>query len=284
MSNDNKNTVRELARWLRIGTLTLTTLGPAIDVLITRLRERNGKTSPETESAAAASADWPERLLVVGGALSDLVAELKHNPYAQDLRKRGEEIAEELVERGGKLSQTVVERGSEWSHDLAERGEQATRTLSRRSQQVRQELVERSNPRILVAGFSVGLAAAVVAMYLFMRKRLPQIGVDEEEAHIEIPTNGHVSGNVIAARFNQMAEPTTAQDASPTAEDGVTDQVATDNQVPFDAILVGIVDTGRYYPIETPLDQLNSFSDKPADIVYFASEEEAKAQGFIPAD
>lgn len=283
MGNDNKSTVRELARWLRIGTLTLTTLGPAIDVLITRLRERNGKTGSETGNAVS-NADLTERLLVVGGALSDLVAELKQNPYAQDLRKRGEEVAEELIERGSKLSQNVVERGSEWSHDLAERGEKATRKLSRRSQQMRQELVERSSPQLLVAGFSVGLVAAVVAVYLFMRKRLPQIGLDEEEAHIEIPTDGHVSGSVITARFNQMAYPTTAEDVSPMAEDAVTDQAATDNQVPFDAILVGVVDTGRYYPVETPLDQLNSFSDKPADIVYFASEEEAKSQGFIPAD
>lgn len=283
MGNDNKSTTRELVRWLRIGTLTLTTLGPAIDVLITRLRERSGKTSREIGNAVS-NADWSERLLVVGGALSDLVAELKHNPYAQDLRKRGEEIAEELIERGGRLSQNVVERGSEWSHDLAERGEEATRKLSRRSQQMRQELVERSSPQLLVAGFSVGLVAAVVAVYLFMRKRLPQIDLDEEGAHIEIPTNGHVSGNVITARFNQMTEPTPAQDISPTAEDMVTDQAATDNQVPFDAILVGVIDTGRYYPIETPLDQLNSFSDKPADIVYFVSEEEAKSRGFVPAD
>lgn len=283
MGNDNKSTVRELARWLRIGTLTLTTLGPAIDVLITRWRERNGKTSREAEKAVA-NADWPERLLVVGGALSDLVAELQHNPYAQDLRKRGEEVAEELIERGSKLSQTVVERGSEWSQNLAERGEQATRALSQRSQQMRQELVERSNPRILVAGFSVGLVAAVIAMYLFLRKRLPPISLDEEDAHIEIPTDGHVSGSVITARFNQMAEPTTEQDVSSTAEDAATDQAVTDNQVPFDAILVGVVDTGRYYPIETPLDQLNSFSEKPTDIVYFASEEEAKERGFIPAD
>jgi len=283
MGNDNKSTVRELARWLRIGTLTLTTLGPAIDVLITRLRERSGKISHEAGKAVS-NADLTERLLVVGGALSDLVAELKHNPYAQDLRKRGEEIAEELIERGSRLSQNVVERGGEWSQDLAERGEQATRTLSRRGQQMRQELAERSSPQLLVAGFSVGLVAAVVAVYLFMRKRLPQIDLDEEEAHIEIPANGHVSGNVITARFNQMAEPTTAQDVSPTAEDAATDQATADNQVPFDAILVGVVDTGRYYPIETPLDQLNSFSDKPADIIYFASEEEAKSQGFIPAD
>jgi hypothetical protein len=282
MGNDNKSNVRDLARWLRIGTLTLTTLGPAIDVLITRLRERSGTIRCETKQASSHT-DLPERLVVVGGALSDLVAELKHNPYAQDLRKYGEEIAEELIERGSRLSQTVVERGSELSHDLAGRGEQATRALSRRSRQMRQELVERSSPQLLVTGFSVGLVAAVIAMYLFMRKRLPQIDVDED-AHIEIPTNGRVSSNVIEARFNQIVEPTIAEDVSPTAEDAVTDQAASANQVPFDAILVGVVDTGRYYPIETPLDQLSSFSDKPTDIVYFASEDEAKSQGFIPAN
>jgi hypothetical protein len=149
---------------------------------------------------------------------------------------------------------------------------------------VRQELAERSNPQVLVAGFSVGLLAAAVAMYLLIRKRLPQIDVDED-AHIELPTNGRVSGSVIEARFNHIVEPTIAEDdVSPTAEDPVTSEAAADKQIPFDAILVGIVDTGRYYPIETPLDQLNSFSDESADVVYFISEEEAKSQGFIPAE
>jgi hypothetical protein len=283
MSDDNKSTVRELARWLRIGTLTLTTFGPAIDVLITSLRERSDETRRKTGSVIS-NVDLQERLLVVGGALGDLVAELKHNPYAQDLRKRGEEIAEELIERGSRLSQTVVERGSELSHDLAGRSEQATRELSRRSQQVRQELAERSNPQVLVAGFSVGLLAAAVAMYLLIRKRLPQIDVDED-AHIELPTNGRVNGSIIEARFNHIVEPTIAEDdVSLTAEDPVTSEAAADKQIPFDAILVGVVDTGRYYSIETPLDQLNSFSDEPADVVYFISEEEAKSQGFIPAE
>jgi hypothetical protein len=283
MSNSNKRAVRELARWLRIGTLTLTTFGPAIDVLVTRLRERSGESRRETGKNVA-NVDWPERLLTVGSALSELLAELQHNPYAQDLRKRGEEVAEELIERGSKLSQTVVERSSEWSHDLAERSEQATRALSQRSRQMRQELVEHSSPQVLVAGFSVGLVAAVIGVYLLLRKRLPQIDPNED-AHIELPADGRVSDNVIEARFNQRVQPAiTEENAAYTAEDANGDQAATDQQVPLDAILVGVVDTRRYYPIETPLDQLNAFSDKPTDIVYFASEEEAKSQGFVPAD
>jgi hypothetical protein len=220
---------------------------------------------------------------VVGGALRELVAELKHNPYAQDLRKRGEEIAEELIERGSRLSQNVIERGSELSHDLAGRSEQASRALSQRSRQMRQQLAERSNPWVLIAGFSVGLLAAAVAAYLFMRRRWPQDDIDEE-SHIELPTDGRAGDNVIEARFNQKVPSATAEVMMHPTEDAVSDQAATEQQVPFDAILVGVVDTRRYYPIETPPDQLNAFSDKPADIVYFASEEEAKSQGFIPAD
>jgi hypothetical protein len=195
MGNDNKSTAQELARWLRIGTLTLTTFGPVIDALITRLRKRREEASRE-ESKASSNAEMQERLLVVGSALSELVSELRHNPYAQDLRKRGEEIAEELIERGSKLSQTVVERGSDLTHDLAERSELATRELSRRGQQVRQELVARSSPQMLVAGFGVGLLAAAVAMYLFIRKRLPQVDLDED-THIELPADGLVSDSAV---------------------------------------------------------------------------------------
>jgi hypothetical protein len=282
MANDNKRAAREVARWLRVGTLTLTTLAPAIDVLMTRLRERNSTMSHEA-SKAVRSADWQERLLVVGGALSELLAELRHNPYAQDLRKRGEEVADELIERGSKLSQSVVERGSEWSHDLAERSEQATRALSQRSRQVRQELTEHSNPLVLVTGFSVGLAAAVIAVYLLLRKRLTRVDLDED-AHIELPANGYVNGNVIEAGFKRRAPSALAREKAARASEDASVDHSADQQVPFDALLVGVVDTRRYYPIETPLDQLNVAGDKPSDIVYFASEEEAKSQGFVSAD
>jgi hypothetical protein len=206
MSNENKkSTAQELTRWLRIGTLTLTTFGPAIDALVSRLRERRDSEISEAGKVNS-NAELQERLLVVGGALRDLVAELSTNPYAQDLLKRGEEMAEELIERGSKLSQTVVERGSDLTHDLAGRSEQATRALSQRGQQMRQELIERSNPQLLVAGFGVGLLAAAAAMYLFIRKRLPKIDLDED-AHIELPIEGLVGGSVVN---NSVGEPTAA--------------------------------------------------------------------------
>ncbi len=303
MNNDNKSTARELARWLRVGTLTLTTLSPVIDIVVSRLRNRANQVRNE---ATQLSSDTPlqERLVIIGGALNDLLSELKNNPYAQDLRKRGEDVAEELIERGSELSQTVVGRGNQLSHklarrssaltqDLTERTTQATHTLNQRSQQMtkelqhrsqqaRHELTRRSNPMVLVAGFSVGLLSASIAVYLLIRKRLQQSSADEP-SHIELSGNELVSDAIITANFQRFSEEMPGATMSTTAEDPITSEAATTEQVPFDATLVGIVNTRHYYPIETPLDQLDPSSEEVMEVIYFVSEEEAKAQGYSPA-
>jgi hypothetical protein len=46
-------------------------------------------------------------------------------------------------------------------------------------------------------------------------------------------------------------------------------------QTPADVAFVGVVSTKLYYPTDTTLEA--------NDVIYFASEDEAKAEGFIPA-
>jgi len=50
-----------------------------------------------------------------------------------------------------------------------------------------------------------------------------------------------------------------------------------------DAVLLGIVSTKRYYPVETPLDQILTPHEEEVGIVYFRSENEAREQGYLPA-
>jgi hypothetical protein len=45
-----------------------------------------------------------------------------------------------------------------------------------------------------------------------------------------------------------------------------------------------MVSTKRYYPVEIPFDQLVSREHETSDVIYFTSEEEARAQGFIAAE
>ncbi|GER87999.1 hypothetical protein KDW_21610 [Dictyobacter vulcani] len=47
---------------------------------------------------------------------------------------------------------------------------------------------------------------------------------------------------------------------------------------PVGASFVGLASTKRYYPVETPLDQLSEIDGKPVDVIYFTSESEAQAQ------
>lgn len=290
MNTKNKKAAQEAARWLRIGTLTFTTLGPVINELLVRLRDRNEEVQQTVETKTTI-AEPQEKLLVVGAALNELLAELKNNPYGQDLLERGEEVASDLIERGSRLSQLVAERGSrftrnvarrgsEFTQDLAERSERATKELTHRSR----ELVERNDPAFLAAGFGVGLLATAVTVYLLVRKRL-QVSSIDEASHIELSANGHINTHVIEANFKQATEP--AVQPQPTSEGAkaVAEPVeTTSTQIPTDAVLVGVVDTRRYYPVETPLDQLNTSGEGALNVIYFASEEEAKAQGFTAAE
>ena len=53
---------------------------------------------------------------------------------------------------------------------------------------------------------------------------------------------------------------------------------ATPDEVPPDAVFVGVVSTKRYYPLEVILDE------DVTERIYFVSEEEAKTQGYSASE
>jgi len=57
---------------------------------------------------------------------------------------------------------------------------------------------------------------------------------------------------------------------------GVEVEKSAEVEVPVDATFVGVVSTQRYYPVNTSLDV--------EDLVYFSTEDEAKAQGYTAAE
>lgn len=292
MDADKKILLKEGARWLRVGTLTLTLIGPIINALNARLKMQEAQQEAALKARSNTTMDDTRaRLIAVGSRLNETLAELKNNPYGQDLLKRGEEVAGELVERGSHLSQFLSERGSQWTRDVAkrssdftqdwaERGEEMSRELRRRGRQA----AERSNPALLWAGFGVGLLTTAAAVYMILRKRMEQQQF-AEEPHIELPvhesTNNVIEGNFMRSSSLQTETPQ-APTHTPTPVEVKTDQHEhkAASAAPGDAVLVGVVNTRRYYPIETPLEQLGPVEKEPLDVVYFASEDEARAQGF----
>lgn len=288
MTTDKKQIAREVARWIRVGTLALTVVGPIINTLRARVKAQAEAQRPVIKSATTL-ADTQQKLIAVGSALNEALDDLKHNPYGQDLRRRGEDVASELIERGNRLSQRVIERSnqitsnvakrsSELTQDLAERGNQVSETITQRGR----EVAERSNPLVLLAGFLVGLAVTAISVYLIIRKRMQSRQL-EDDAQIELPNQGSLTGS-IEGHFVPSAQTTTPQaptrTPTPIKTSSANGASAAANVVPADAVLVGVVNTRRYYPIETPLEQLETADSEPLDIVYFTSEEEAKTRGF----
>jgi len=330
-----------IGRWLRVGFLTFSVLGPAINTVLERRRglkegQRAGVNEAQTVVVVPEQGSKP--------SLSESLLEL---PYAQSLLRRGEELANELRERGNRLSQNVAEHGgkvshelidrsgeltrdligrggqasqemlrqSEWavkelrrqsekaartmskesekaarrlmkqskkaSKELTQRGEKITQELVRRSQGFTQELAERNGRAWTIVGFGIGLLSATAVAYVFISRRVQRDRGEEAEEHILISPTSPTSPTSLTSPV--------ASNGYQNVKEGAPTAAAEERSAPArptDAALVGVVSTRHYYPVETPLAQLREQAREKGelvDIIYFSSEEEAKAQGFSAA-
>lgn len=268
MDTNNKNKRQEVRRWLRVTLLTLTTFGPIINALAERLRER-----AQALREAAVQLDLAEQ----------------SNNLTQEVGRRSSKATQRIAERGSKATQAIAERSSKASQELIKRGGKLTHEVKQRSRQVTEQLAERDGMLWTIAGFSVGVIAAGIAAYVFIRRRLEQQAEDNE--HIQVSNNGHFN---ILPRSTTMDEARTVSQPTSTVQVqaaplpvesavAVAEPTPTETERPANATLIGIVSTKLYYPVETPLDQLVSSQEEPVEVVYFTSEDEAKAQGFVAA-
>ncbi len=316
---DNKKLLTEVSRWLRVGLLSASTLGPVLGTVLTRLREQQvlarGNTVAVTEPAQPVAVVAPEEDAAGKPSLSYSLALLGERAYNQELVRRAEELAEELRLRGGKLSQLLAERGSDLTHELGKRSsdfthelgkrsndfthelgkqsEQVSKKLRKQTRKVSRNISEQDSAFWIVSGFSVGLIAASIVAFILLRNRRQLQQEQEEDEHILLSQNGHpaTQNGVITSLVQKKSSletsvPLTAvstpseKAATAVAEPGTNSGIA----VPTDAVFLGVASTKQYYPVQTPLDQLKAKNDQPLDIIYFSSEEEAQAQGFTPAE
>jgi len=225
------------------------------------LLERGGKLTHDlTERGSELSQDLVKR----GGELS------------QDWVKRGNKASRDLTKRGGKLTRDLTERGGELSQDLVKRGGKLTRDLTERGETLLQPIRQRKGTFWTAFGFSLGLVGAAIVTYVLVRNRLAQ-QLSGQEQHIELPPQESAwNGNGIGS--TKPAGEIHHLDSNGTAVatlQGVGVQQSQQVEAPAAAAFVGIVSAKTYYPRETPLDA--------KDLIYFTSEEEAKAEGFSAA-
>lgn len=214
---------------------------------------------------------------------SDVTSDLaeRGNKASQELVKRSEEARKELRKRGKKLNKELSKRSKRVAKELSKRSDKIAKELSRRSRQVTGLNSGRSGLFWTISGFCVGLTFAGIAAYVLIRRRLQQQQQLEEEQSFQVPQNGYLNTTAISTTSSEEAgsTPAAAQPIEPVlAEEGSPAVAAQENGAPLDAALVGVVGTKRYYLVSTPLDQLSE--NGKTDVVYFSSEDEAKAEGY----
>jgi flagellar basal body-associated protein FliL len=257
MDTNNKNKLQETGRWLRVTILTLATLGPIINALAARLRER-------------------------AQALREAAGQL-------DLAQQSSNLTQEAAKRSSEVTRTFAERSSKASQELVKRSAALTHEVKQRSHQVTEQLAERDGTLWTIIGFGIGLIAASVVAYVFIRRRIQEQAEDNEQ--IQLSNDTHLNSPARSTTIGQahpVNQPTSTMqtEAAPTPVEptvAVAEPVPTETERPANTTLIGVASTKLYYPVETPLDQLTGSQEGPVEVVYFTSEDEAKAQGFVAA-
>ncbi len=289
-------------RLLRTALLAYTLAGPAIRTWIKK-RASQGSQAVATvkqaipEAAQSRQADFRERLEELTRESRQRAVEQAQNLRAQasqlqaqsrqlrkavreeakqrrkllaQMRDSGLEWGQDMLKRGEHLTGDLVERGEEITHDLAKRGRKATRTLAKRSEKLLAPSYEQNRVLWMVAGFGVGLAVAGAITYRLVRGRALRQAQEEDQA-IELPQtdtwNGkaaHPAGEILHFDLNGATVATLEAVSVANAER------------PENAAFVGVISTQSYYPVDTELEF--------TDLVYFLSEEEARARGFKAAE
>jgi hypothetical protein len=289
-------------RWLRTALLTYTLAGPAIRAWI---KKRAGEGSQAVTTVAQAipevaqsrQADFRERLEELTRESRQRAVEQAQHLRAQasqlqtqsrqlrkavreeakqrrkllaQMRDSGLEWSQDMLKRGEHLTGELVERGEEMTHDLAKRGRKATRKLAKRSEELLVPAYERNRLLWTVAGFSVGIVVAGAITYRLVRGRALRQAQEEDQA-IELPQTGSWNGKVARPGGEILhVDQNGATIATLEAVD------VANAERPENAVFVGVISTQSYYPVDTELEI--------TDLVYFLSEEEARARGFKAAE
>lgn len=182
MNTKQKGVVQQGSRWLRVGVLTLTTVGPIVNTFITRMRqqaataqaeqqvedeqrsEQSGLTSLSRQLVAEQvrqlqkqARHWQKQAKHLRKALrheskqrrrlNKMVQQLQRAgiDWGQEMLKRSEGLTEDLVAQGSKFSQDWLERGGEVTHNLAERGGELSQDLVKRGSKLSRDLTERGS-------------------------------------------------------------------------------------------------------------------------------------------
>jgi methylphosphotriester-DNA--protein-cysteine methyltransferase len=189
---------------------------------------------------------------------------------SKNLQKRRENLTEGLMQRGGKITQNVLDFGGKTTQDLAERSGKFTQELSKRGERLLEPVRKRDRTFWSIVGFGIGLLTAGIITYQLVRRRVAQQETGQDE-HIELPQSNSWdgSGGRPVGEISYIDQGGTSVATLEIVDVKTVEQSA-------DAAVVGVKSTKLYYSVGTELE--------PEDLVYFTTEEEAKAQGFTAGE
>lgn len=177
MKREETGFTQQASRWLRVGALTLTTIGPAVNTLLAWMRQRSqsvSERSDDLQDAAhdarvaafqqlddftqasrqrvAAQANYLQRQAqqlstqakyLRGSLREEQRQRRKLNKTLKQLREAGLDWSQELLKRGENLTEDLVAQGGKISSDLLERGSEVSHDLAERGGKVTQDVAER---------------------------------------------------------------------------------------------------------------------------------------------
>ena len=175
---NDQDILQKGGQWLRVGVLTLTTLGPVVSALLERMRQNSEQLNkqaqavqvkaPGTRSTQSATlqrleeltaasrkqaAEQAEQLREQAQQLQRQAEQLRkalreetkqRAKLAKKFRKAGINWSQDVLKRGEHLTDELVEQSAKLSHDLKERGEQITEDLKERADTLTHELTKRT--------------------------------------------------------------------------------------------------------------------------------------------
>ena len=217
MKTDDQNKAEQRNLWLRVGLLTITLIGPIVNTIVQRMRLSSQSLQDTTQTQQAIARQRFDELTQASRQLAAEQAQVLQEQanqlqaQAQQLRKalsenarqsrkaadqirktgadlsrkllkRSEYLTEELTGRGGKL----VERSNQVTQELTKRGKKIASDVAERSEDLLEPVRQRNGTFWTILGFSIGLTAALIATYVFVRQRIMKPEAEQDQ-QIELP-------------------------------------------------------------------------------------------------
>src|SRR5579885_2687250 len=213
------------SQWLRVGVLTITTLGPIVGTLLERVRNRANKGSqPAAQVQTAVKGKVQEaqqRLeeLTLTSRQQAAAQAQQLSKQAQQLQQQAEQLRKALREEArqrAKLAKQMRKAGRAWGQyalkrgeyitgDIKDRADSLTQEITKRTGKVAQDLSERGSElvqkrgRMLsIVGFSAGVVAAGVVTFIIVRRFVGQN--NEQDQQIELPSENAANGSEMGTR------------------------------------------------------------------------------------